>query len=75
MGRTRPGVAFFLYPEAFLAHRGKTSGGAGPGLFDAMQQFSQSEIERLPPDINGQVPPQIIKEGLLVILRPRDLAR
>ena len=33
------------------------------------------KTERLPPDTNGQVPPQIIKEGLLVILRPRDLAR
>ncbi len=33
------------------------------------------KTERLPPDLNGQVPPLIAREGLLVTLRPRDLAR
>jgi TonB family protein len=33
------------------------------------------KTERLPPDLNGQVPALIAREGLLVTLRPRDLAR
>lgn len=33
------------------------------------------KTERLPADVNGQVPPQVVREGLVVVLRPKDLGR
>ena len=48
---------------------------SGSRVWDDAVVRALEKTERLPPDINGQVPPLITKEGLLVILRPRDLAR
>jgi TonB family protein len=48
---------------------------SGSRVWDDAVVRALEKTERLPPDINGQVPPQITREGLLVILRPRDLPR
>ena len=48
---------------------------SGSRVWDEAVVRALEKTERLPPDINGQVPTQITREGLLVILRPRDLTR
>ena len=47
---------------------------SGSRVWDDAVVRALERTERLPPDLNGQVPAQITKEGLLVTLRPRDLA-
>jgi len=47
---------------------------SGSRVWDDAVVRALERTERLPADINGQVPAQITREGLLVTLRPRDLA-
>ncbi len=51
-----------------------TKPSGNPAWDDAVLR-AMEKTERLPPDVGGQVPAQIIREGLMVTLRPRDLRR
>ena len=46
---------------------------SGSRVWDDAVVRALEKTERLPPDFNGQVPPQIDREGLLLVLRPRDV--
>jgi TonB family protein len=46
---------------------------SGSRVWDDAVVRALEKTERLPPDTNGQVPPQIVREGLLLVLRPRDV--